>query len=171
MNPSAVPYTFGPVYDSDGFWPANTVSIDQPHIMRNVRGVTLTVHPLQWNPATKTLRVWTDMVVDVPTTGKATDNILHRSSIELHSDNAAWETLYQRHFINYPEARRYDPLDNSGGMLIICHDPWLSNIQPLADHKNGIGIQTAVVVISQVGNSPASIEAYIAAMKGESDLS
>ncbi|MCP4759945.1 MAG: hypothetical protein GY894_11805 [Planctomycetes bacterium] len=171
IDPASVPYTFGKVYDSAGFWPASPVSLDDPHIMRNTRGAVLTVRPLQWNPATSTLRVWTDMVVDVETVGVAADNVLDSRSLEVHSDNAAWETLYQRHYINYPAETRYDSFDLGGGMLIICNDAWLSEIQPLADHKNSIGVSTTVVGISTIGNSPANIEAYIDAMYDGGDLS
>jgi len=171
IDPATVPYTFGDVYDAAGFWPAEPVLLADPHIMRNTRGVVMTVRPLQWNPATNTLRVWTDMTVDIETVGVATDNVLTRVSLEAHSDNAAWETLYQRHFINYPEGSRYDPLDVGGDMLIICHDPWIANVQPLADHKNSIGVNTTLVGISTIGNSPASIEAYVDSMYDGSDLS
>jgi len=171
IDPASVPYTFGPVYNSAGFWPAEVVTLAEPHIMRNTRGTILTVNPLQWNPATQTLRVWTDMEVDVQTIGIATENVLTRDALAIHSDNAAWETLYQRHFINYPEGSRYDPLEVGGEMLIICHDPWLANVQPLADHKNSIGVNTTLVGISTIGNSPASIEAYVDAMYSDSDLS
>ncbi len=170
INPSDVPYTFGPVYDSGDFWPADVATIASPHIMRNTRGVVLTVNPLQWNPATRTLRVWTDMVVDIETVGVATHNVLTRAALETHADNAAWQTMYARHYINYTGEHRYDPLDNSGDMLIIAHDPWVSNVQPLADHKNSIGINTTVVGISTIGNSPASIEAYIDSMYDTGDL-
>ena len=170
IDPSTVPFTFGKTYDSAGFWPAETVSIAEPHIIRNARGAVLTVRPLQWNPTTNTLRVWTEMTVDVETVGTATHNVLHRAALEAHSDNASWQAIYKRHFINYTAQRVYEPLDHSGDMLIICHDAWLSNIQPLADHKNSIGINTTVVPISTVGNSPASIEAYIDGMYDAGDL-
>ncbi|MDP7030401.1 MAG: C25 family cysteine peptidase [Phycisphaerales bacterium] len=169
-DPSQVPYTFGSVYDSADFWPAEVATLAEPHVMRNTRGVVLTVNPLQWNPATRTLRVWTDMVVDVASTGTTTHNVLTRSALETHTDNAAWQTMYGRHYINYTGEHRYDPLDNSGDMLIISHDAWIPNVQPLADHKNSIGINTTVVGISTIGNSPASIEAYIDSMYDSGDL-
>jgi hypothetical protein len=118
IDPSTVPFTFGKTYDSAGFWPAETVSIAEPHIIRNARGAVVTVRPLQWNPATNTLRVWTEMTVDVETVGTATHNVLQRASLESHSDNASWQAIYKRHFINYTPQRVYDPLDHSGDMLI-----------------------------------------------------
>lgn len=169
VDPATVPYTFGKVYDSAGFWPASMVELAEPHIIRNVRGVVLTVNPLQWNPATGTLRVWTDMTVSVETLGASDKNVLDAVSLSTHRDNAAFEALYDAHFLNYP-ARRYDGLDNSGDLLVICHDPWLANIQPLVDHKNSIGINTTVVPVSSIGNTPAAIGDFIDAKYASSDL-
>lgn len=169
IDPATVPYTFGKVYDSAGFWPSSVVEVAEPHIMRNTRGVVLTVNSTQWNPATETLRVWTGVTVSVDRVGTSKENVLSIAAQGIHSDNAAWEALYDSHFVNYP-ARRYNELDNEGDMLIICHDPWLANVQPLADHKNSTGINTTVVAVSDIGNSPAQIGGYIDAMYGSSDL-
>jgi hypothetical protein len=145
------------------------VAVAEPHIIRNIRGVVVTINSTQWNPATETLRVWTDVTVSVDTVGTSKTNVLSLGSQGVHSDNAAWEALYDSHFLNYP-ARRYGELDNEGDMLIICHDPWLANIQPLANHKNSAGINTTVVAVSEIGNTPAQIGDYIDAKYASSDL-
>ena len=36
------------------------------------------------------------------------------------------------------------PLDEQGDMLIIAHDEWLDNVQPLVEHRNLVGIPTFV---------------------------
>ncbi|MDP6986424.1 MAG: C25 family cysteine peptidase [Phycisphaerales bacterium] len=169
IDPSTVPYTFGKVYDSAGFWPASIVEVADPHIIRNVRGVVVTVNMVQWNPATETLRIWNDVTVSVDSVGTSSKNVLRQISLDTHRDNAAFEALYDAHFLNYP-ARRYDPLDNTGDMLVICHDPWLANIQPLVDHKNSVGINTTVVGVSTIGNTPTAIGNYIDANYANSDL-
>ena len=51
VDPADVPYTFGPVYDTNGFYPANVVELGDPYIMRSKRGV-VDVNPLQYNPVT-----------------------------------------------------------------------------------------------------------------------
>ncbi|MCH2141961.1 MAG: C25 family cysteine peptidase [Phycisphaerales bacterium] len=171
VNPHDVPYTFGKVYDSEGFWPREVVTIGDPYIMRNTRGAVVQVNAIQWNPATDTLRVWSNVKVAVDRVGTATENVLTQRSLTTQRDNAAWETLYGRRYVNYPDERRYDPLDNSGDMLIICYDQWLSNIQPLADHKNSIGINTTVVPVSSIGNTPSAISSYINGMYLNQSLS
>ncbi|MDP7520306.1 MAG: C25 family cysteine peptidase [Phycisphaerales bacterium] len=169
IDPATVSYTFGKVYNSAGFWPASIAEVAEPHIIRNVRGVVLTVNPIQWNPASETLRVWTDVTVSVDTVGTSKKNVLDQISLDTHRDNASFEALYDAHFLNYP-ARRYDALDHTGDMLVICHDPWLANIQPLVDHKNSVGIATDVVGISEIGNTPAAIKSFINSRYASSDL-
>ncbi|MCK4340778.1 MAG: hypothetical protein KAY37_03535 [Phycisphaerae bacterium] len=61
-------------------------------------------------------------------------------------------------------------IDEDGEMLIICHDPWLPNVQPLVDHKNSIGINTTAVGVSTIGNNAVAIKNYIQNVYNTSDL-
>jgi gingipain R len=169
IDKATVPYSFGKVYNSSGFWPVSVVEIADPHVMRNTRGAVVTINAVQWNPATETLRVWNDITVSVDTVGTSTTNVLELASANVHKDNAAWDAMYDAHYVNY-SADRYEVMDNTGDMLIVCHDPWVSHIQPLADHKNSIGINTTVVAVSDIGNTPAAIGAYIDSKYANSDL-
>ena len=56
-------------------------------------------------------------------------------------------------------------------MLIICHDDWLANVQPLVDHKNAIGIPTTAVGVSTIGNDSASIKSHIQGVYNDGGLS
>ena len=87
-----------------------------------------------------------------------------------HSIGSAYSILMDRHFLNYERSTRYDPLSDDGELLIICYDDFLDEIQPFADHKNSIGIITTVVPVSSIGNSEASIAAYIQNVYNSSDL-
>ena len=161
INPADVPYTFGELYDTAGFWPADEalVTMRAPHIMRNARGIVVTVKPLQWNPATGTLRVWQQMDVAVEVVGKATKNVL--PVVTTARDNAAFEAMYANHFVNWPVERLYDPLDFSGMILVIAADEFVDNMQAFADHKNGTGRDCVVIPVSEIGNSSGAIDSYI----------
>ena len=84
----------------------------------------------------------------------------------------AFDQLYQHHFLNYRTPSRYTPIDEEGDLLIICHDDWMSNVQPLVDHKNTIGIDTTMVGVSTVpgGNNATSIASYIQDVYDAGDL-
>jgi len=159
VNPDDVPYSFSDVYTTAGFWPAELVSMREPHIIRTARGVVVTVNPLQWDPSTGTLRVWERMDVAVDVVGKATKNILPQLTVS--KSDASFEVLYRNHFINWPASPRYEDLDDYGDMLIIAAEQYVDNMQTLADYKNGTGRVCTVMSVNDIGNTAAAIEAHI----------
>lgn len=169
VNPSDVPYTFGPVYDLDGFYPQNVVELGDPYILRSKRGVVVDVNPIQYNPATRTLRVYRNMTVRVSPTGLQGQNILSQAD-QSKVSGSAFHAIYKNQFLNYQRDLRYDPIASEGDLLVICHDAWMEEMQPFVDHKNGIGIATMMVGISEIGNSTTSIMNYIESMYANSDL-
>ena len=169
VNPKNVPYTFGPEYKTDAFYPAELAALRSPHILREHRGLVVEVNPLRYNPVTRTLRVWTKVTVEVVPTGPGAINVLARPGPDREL-SLAFHTIYKRHFINYESQSRYDPLDETGDMLIIAHDPWISNVQPLADHKTARGIDTTVVGVSTIGDDATAIKDHIQGVYDSSDL-
>ncbi len=169
QNPDDVPWTFGDVYDTDAFYPGPLATLHDPYILRDHRGVVVEVCPLQYNPVTQTLRVYTDITVEVVAIGPGQVNVLDRG---LRGDELsyAFHQIYSHHFLNYDPGLRYVPLDETGDMLIICYDAWLTNVQPLVDHKNSIGIDTTAVGVSTIGNNATSIKNYIQTVYNGGDL-
>ena len=170
VNPADVPYTFGKAYKMDAFYPGPLATLREPYIMRDHRGVVVTVHPFQYNPVQRVLRVYTDITVQVTTVGKDSVNVLERKGHK-RKLNRAFRDIYSSQFINYSAtAESFASPAEQGGMLIIAYDPWLSNVQPLADYKNSIGINTTVVGVSTIGNNATSIKNYIQNIYNTSDL-
>lgn len=169
ISPQDVPYTFGAEYQADAFYPGELATVGQPYILRDYRGVVVDVFPWQYNPVTRTLRVYTDIVVAV-----AIDQTVlsanELSARPTRSLSRAFHEVYAAHFLNYAPGDRYTPLDETGGMLIICYDAWLPNIQPLVDHKNGLGIPTTAVGVSTIGNNSTAIKNYIQNAYNTGDL-
>jgi len=169
VDPATVPYTFGTVYKQDTFWPTEVVTLREPHIIRDVRGVVVDVNPFQYNPRTKILRVLDSLTLEIIASTEGGINTLSKNAPK-HSIGSSYSALLDRHFLNYDRATRYDPLSDDGDLLVICYDDFLPNIQPFADHKNSIGINTTVVPVSTIGNNDASIDAYIENVYNTSDL-
>ncbi len=169
VSPKEVPYTFGAAYDTDAFFPADVAVLRDPYIMRNYRGVVVEINPLQYNPITRTLRVYTNVSVEVVADGVGRTNVFNRAAAPARA-SGAFHTVYRNHFVNYDNLMRYDPIDEVGDMLIICYDAWLPNIQPLADHKNSRGINTTVVGVSTIGNNDTAIKAHIQSTYNSGDL-
>jgi hypothetical protein len=172
VDPATVPYTFGAVYQQDAFYPGELAGLREPYIMRDFRGQVVEVFPFQYNPVTATLRVYTHLTVEVAPVGPGRVNVLTPRDTAM--SQAFWH-LYENHFLNFAEAAsgsRYAPLDEEGDLLIICHDPWLPNLQPFVEHKNSIGISTTLIGVSQIpgGTTATHIKNYIQSVYDSSNL-
>jgi gingipain R len=168
VNPADVPYTFGPAYKTDAFFPVEVASLREPYILRDHRGVVVELNPFRYNPVTRTLRVYTEITVELTPAGAGKTNILKRTG--RRRANQVFNRIYSRHFLNYAPSRQYAPLDEYGELLVICHDTWLANIQPLVNHKNSLGIATTAVGVSTIGNDAVSIKNYIQSYYNTHDL-
>jgi len=113
INPADVPYTFGNVYQSDAFYPGPLAQLGKPYIMRDHRGVVVTVNPFQYNPVQRLLRVYTQMTVEVTAAGLGKINVLQRD-VRKRKLSRAFHTIYPAHFINYTPDERQAALDEEG---------------------------------------------------------
>ena len=170
QNPSSVPYEKGPVYGRDEIYPAELVEVGEPYIMREVRGAVVDLHPFRYNPATRTLRVYRRVVVEIAVVGPAEINPLLDAG---RHPSAAFERIYRNHFLNRgspPAPSRYPAVEEEGELLIICHDDWISNVEPLAAYKVGVGIPTEIVGVSSIGNSATAISDHIRSAYDDGNL-
>jgi hypothetical protein len=65
QNPSDVPYTFASGYNQQEAWPEKPVTVSEPYVIRNCRGVTVRLCPFQYFSSTGTLRVFRRVSVQV----------------------------------------------------------------------------------------------------------
>ncbi|MFH0981220.1 MAG: C25 family cysteine peptidase, partial [Planctomycetota bacterium] len=171
QNPEEVPWEFGAVYKTDAFWPAPLARLGEPYTLRDYRGMVVQLNPLQYNPVTRTLRVYTEVTLEVVPTGSGAGYALHRP-LRDREVSLAFHQIYTHQFLNYAPELRYVPLNETGDMLIICYDAWLTNVQPLVDHKNSIGIDTTAVGVSTIpgGTTAAAIKSYIQSVYAGGEL-
>lgn len=185
-NPDDVPYTFGKAYDTNAFFPLESANLGRPYILHDRRAVVVRWNPFKYNPRTRTLRVYTQVSLEVAEVGPGQINILQRKyrggasgdSGRAPSDYAMavvepFQYIYQHHFLNANFAdlfAEFVPFGNVD-MLIICQDEWLPNIQPLVVHKDSVGIHAVAVGISTIGNDTTSIKDYIQDVYDANDLS
>ena len=161
INPEDVPYTYGEAYSADAFFPAQNVGLYDPYILRDFRGQNMVVYPFAYNPISKTLRVYYNMTVEMYSDGLSSENILDRRSSEVKMDPEI-EALYGNHFINFSESlSKYTPVVETGELLIICHDAFMSAMQPFVNWKKQIGRPTTMVGTSTAGTTSTAIQTYI----------
>jgi len=169
VDPAEVPYEFSKTYGIDEFYPGPLARLDEPHILRDHRGIVIRINPFQYNPVSGTLRVYSEITVEVAAVGPGQVNVFDRSGRSARPSRA-FQQIYRSHFVNDPASWLYDQIDEQGEMLIICHDPWLPNVQALGAHKSSIGIPTTIVGVSTIGNNDSAIKSYIQDVYDTSDL-
>ncbi len=157
IDPATIPYVFGKIYKINEFYPKNIAQLDKEFIIRDFRGQTLALTPFQYNPVSKTLRVYTEITVKITTTNQLGENILTGTSKQINSE---FSQIYSDFFINY-SAAKYQVLSDEGEMLIICHDPWVEAMQEFVTWKNQKGIKTTIIPKSQAGANAAAIKEYV----------
>ena len=161
INPDDVPYTYGEAYSTDAFFPAQNVGLYEPYIIRDFRGQNMVVYPFAYNPVSKTLRVYYNMTVELFSDGFDSQNIIDRRSNTMRLDPEI-DAMYANHFINYRESlNRYTPVVETGELLIICHDAFMSAMEPFVNWKKQIGRPTTMVGTSTTGTTSEAIKAYM----------
>jgi hypothetical protein len=159
IDPSTVPYEFGDIYNTNAFFPADQGMMRDPYIVRDLRGQTVVFHPFRYNPVTKTLRVYTEMTLSATNSGGTGVNPLVRQA-PLSEVDYSFSKIYTRHFLNYGNGNRYDPVEEYGNYLIISHGPFMSAMEPFIEWKKQIGYPVEIVDVSTIGNA-AAIELFI----------
>ncbi len=162
INPEDVPYTYGACYSEDAFFPASNIGLYEPYIIRDFRGQNMVVYPFAYNPATKTLRVYYNMTVEMYKVDDHGENVIESRRSNVVKMDPDFKSVYQRHFINYEAAmNRYTPLDEEGDLLIICYDNFISSMTDFVNWKKTRGVNTTIVGTSTAGSTYSAIQSYI----------
>jgi len=157
INPADVPYEFSNIYQQDAFYPETTSVLGEPYIMRDFRGITVKAQPFTYNPQTKTLRVYTHLVLEVSTVGIDTRNVKVRSE---RRSNLHFSEIYSNHFLNW-NTMRYDTVEEMGRMIVISYGDFMEAMQPLVDWKIQKGIQCDMYDVADIGANASSITSFI----------
>ena len=163
INPDDVPFRYGDAYFQDRFFPGFQAQLDQPYILRDFRGQNVLVYPFAYNPITKTLRVYTQLTLEMRKTGENGSNPkLSRKSSQTRMTAEA-NAMYQHRFVNYRErAAKYNFVPDEGEMLVICPPEFIDAMQPFVDWKNESGRPTTLVNLSDIGgNNTDQIKSFI----------
>jgi gingipain R len=155
INPKDIPYEFGPAYTQDGFYPGKLAEAGSTYTFRDTYGVTISVYPYQYNPVTKTLKVYNHITVKVVTDGGTN----HKSG--LTPANSTFAKLYSNHYLNAKTTTFSTDDVPAAEMLIIAPDGYAQTLAPLAGWKIESGLKTTIVPMSQAGTTPQNIKSYI----------
>ncbi len=146
-------------YQENEFYPDRMAFAEEPKIIRDCPVSLLTLFPVQYNPVTSELKVYSYMRVRVSFIGGTGIFIdpAHRSPY--------FESLYQNLLVNYSVLGSPTPLkgksDAGCDLLIITHPNFQAWAESLATWKNLCGIPTWVRTTTQTGSDTGSIRNYI----------
>ncbi len=159
--PSSVPYTFSDFYSSDEIFPADLVTLSEPFIIRDFRGVTIYVNPVRYDARNGELLILKNLIVEVYSEGISLSNIKER--LERKPVSQAISNVYKEFFLNYSESKlRYDTIgENAGRMIVICADQYIPEMDSFLVWKRRKGIPTDLYSLSVIGNDTSSIRSFI----------
>ncbi len=161
VSPASVPYTFSDFYSSGDVFPTELVSLSEPFIIRDFRGITVYVNPIRYDARNEELMILRKLVVEIYSEGVALSDI--KKSLDVRPNSVAFTNLYKDFFVNYSERKlRYDTLEeNADRMIIICADQYVSEMDSFLIWKRRKGIPTDLYSLSVVGSDTASIRSFI----------
>ncbi|MBN2036139.1 MAG: hypothetical protein JW768_05295 [Chitinispirillaceae bacterium] len=156
IDPAGIPYSFDNFYNRDEWYPKRTLSLGEPYLLNTVRGMVVTCFPFQYNPKSGLLRVTTSIVIRVFQAGASASNTL--ASNERVQVSPGFDALFERHFINYKEAREYYTYVADGDKMIVIATAALADaVKPLVLWKNQKGIATTLYTYpSETGGTGAT---------------
>mgnify|MGYP002725489894 CR=1 FL=1 len=160
VDPSSIPYEYGKQYSVDLNYPGVVGDMREPYIVRDYRAQTVLINPMQYNPISKTLRVYYDIILEVSENGTSTINALP-SDYQVDQIENSFHNIYTRQLLNYNSSSRYDPVEETGNMLIIAHNDFIDEVQPLVDWKVMSGTPVEVVDVATIGGA-SDIKQFIA---------
>lgn len=163
IDPSTIPYTFSNFYRTDSWYPENNLVMEEPFIVRDLRGMTVQFNPIQYNPAENKLRIYKRIVVEVFTDpSKSVMNPMVRLQ-PLTRVASEFTEIYRTLFMNYGlDNYRYDSIPEPGRLLVIYASQYTAVITPWVQWKTerGLTVLTAEYP-AQTGTGNTAVKTYI----------
>jgi hypothetical protein len=145
------------VYSRDQFYPLKIAWVGPPGIMRDLRLVTLSVAPVQFNPKRGVLRVYSEIKLEVNFGGGSTVNLKHSPTTHV---SRAFALIYKSLVANY----EYLDLQQSGEgkYWIIAHDDFMDdiNLSRFVEWKRMKGFEVVINSLSEIGTNPSYAQIY-----------
>jgi hypothetical protein len=135
-------------YRRDEFYPAELVTVGEPAILRDMRLAQVTVSPIQYNPATRRLRIYADIQFRLVYEGIG-PNPKERTRRTI---SEAFLPLYRSLIPNADEILAgLEPV--RGGYMIIAQPMFVDSLRALAEWKHRLGYDVTIVSTAQIDPS------------------
>ena len=135
-NPSTIPYEIAPASVVDKFYPDELATAGQPYIIRDIRGISVSVFPFQYNAATNTLRVYNKITTLLTENDEPAINPLLNENPTPVKETVG---MYQSLFLNYNPHRIELAVAQHGEILVIATQRDSETIEPYIQWKKEKG--------------------------------
>ncbi len=159
VSPLSFEYHAG-VYQQDEFWGPEMITVEVLGILRGIQLGRVTICPFAYNPVSQTLRVYHDLLVEI--------RFEHPDLAKTEQMRAMMDNPYFRgagsSLLNHRTAAIRDTITRMPVKYVIVSDPlFQSQLEPFATWKTkkGFTVVEAYTNDPQVGNTAASIKAYL----------
>ncbi|MCF7920401.1 MAG: T9SS type A sorting domain-containing protein [Candidatus Cloacimonetes bacterium] len=145
-------------YQGRSVYPSEIAWAGEPAIMRDFRILPVTFSPFQYNPASRTLTVYTNIRIQVTVEGNGGVNAKYSD----RKRSRAFESMYQTNTLNYDQLSFRDEYQVPT-ILFICNNDnsVLTNLAYLTEWKEQKGFNVVVATTAQTGTSNTAIKNYI----------
>ncbi len=145
------PFTIDNSYYNSDISNNNLVSLSNIYRIRGKAGVTVTLHPFQYNPKKSRLTVY-----------KKIKLVIKGAGINNSFDSQVFEKIYSSSFINYfsPDSLKTKAV-NSGRILIITPSQYVDELNKFVSHKEEIGYIVDVYTLDDTGTTREDIKNFI----------
>ncbi len=146
-------------YQTGGFYPSEIIRIEGPVIIRGVSTVILQIHPVQYNPAQSTLRVYSNIRVRLTFSG-GTRAVRDQRFFSPSFDQMLERLVLNNNLLSSGKDTRA-AYDNGNSLLIITHPNFTDAANTLKNWKIRKGIYTEVRTTDQTGTTASAIQSFI----------
>jgi len=155
VDPETVNYTYSDFYKSAKTFPGDDkkVVVSAPFMMRDVRGVEVTVNPFQYDNAKKNLKIAKKIKLELRYNGAS-----KRS--EKKAVPYEFAQIYRSAFLNFAPNTEVSRLE-IGNMLVISADQFAEEMTPFVEWKKKQGFNVKVAKMSEVGKTGDDVYKYI----------
>ncbi len=146
QNPESIPYTIDPKSIVDAWYPQQLAVADRPFIFRDFRGASIKVFPFQYNAVKQTLRIYTEVVVEV--VDNNTTPVVNALKRKDRTISREMLPVYESVFVNFQEVRDDLTVGQYGDILVLTTDAYSDAIAPYVQWKKekGFNVETEIVV-------------------------
>jgi hypothetical protein len=152
------------IYATDAYYPEHPVKLSEPRILRGVDAGIIGITPLQYNPVSHELKVYTNLEVEVTFhggSGQFGENRLR---------SRFFDPILQMHLVNYDQLpvidygnRNLNTRAHEAEYVIIVPDNpfWKDAARLVKEFRTQQGIKTEIYPLSQVGATTTAIKDWI----------